>query len=182
MKLKKRKKSSRMKGKTTHGHGSRKKWKKSGHKGGVGMAGTGKKGDQKKTKIIKLYGSKYFGKQGITSRKTKKKKLKFINLRDLGKYKEKEINLVDYKILGDGEITKAVTITAKAFTKSAKSKIEKAGGKALSIKSKEQTKKPITSQNKSNKPEETQVKSIIPKKQEDEEKKAKAKETDNKPM
>ena len=35
------------------------------------------------------------------------------------------------KILGNGEITKAVTVTADVFSKSAKEKIEKAGGKAV---------------------------------------------------
>jgi ribosomal protein L18E len=79
----------------------------------------------------KLYGNKYFGKKGITSKRTAKKRTNTINLRGLNKYKEKEINLKDYKILGDGEITKAITITAKAFTKSAKQKIEKVGGKII---------------------------------------------------
>ncbi len=37
------------------------------------------------------------------------------------------------KILGTGEITKAVTISADQFSKTAKEKIEKAGGKALEI-------------------------------------------------
>ena len=35
------------------------------------------------------------------------------------------------KILGNGEITKAVTVTADVFSQSAKEKIEKAGGKAV---------------------------------------------------
>lgn len=35
------------------------------------------------------------------------------------------------KILGDGELTKAVTVTAHAFSKSAAEKIKKAGGKAV---------------------------------------------------
>ena len=33
------------------------------------------------------------------------------------------------KILGDGELTKTLTVTAHAFSQSAKEKIEKAGGK-----------------------------------------------------
>lgn len=37
------------------------------------------------------------------------------------------------KILGDGELTKALTVTAHAFSKSAKEKIEKAGGKAIEL-------------------------------------------------
>jgi len=35
------------------------------------------------------------------------------------------------KILGKGELTKAVTVTAHSFSKSAQEKIQKAGGKAL---------------------------------------------------
>lgn len=38
------------------------------------------------------------------------------------------------KVLGDGEITVALTVKAVAFTKQAKDKIEKAGGKAEVIK------------------------------------------------
>ncbi|MBQ3642505.1 50S ribosomal protein L15 [bacterium] len=34
------------------------------------------------------------------------------------------------RVLGDGELTKAVTVSARYFTASAKEKIEKAGGKA----------------------------------------------------
>jgi len=68
MKIKKRKKSLRMHGHGmgTHGGGARKKRKGSGHRGGKGMAGTGKRADHKKTLITKLYGNKYFGKQGVT--------------------------------------------------------------------------------------------------------------------
>lgn len=37
------------------------------------------------------------------------------------------------KILGDGELTKALTIKAHAFSRSAREKIEKAGGKAVEL-------------------------------------------------
>src|SRR4051812_5565581 len=37
------------------------------------------------------------------------------------------------KILGDGDLTKALTVTAHAFSKTAVAKIEKAGGKAVVI-------------------------------------------------
>jgi len=132
IKIKKTKKSKKLRGTTTYGHGARKKKKGKGHKGGKGMAGTGKRGDQKKTLITKLYGNKYFGKKGITSKKTKKKKNKIINLEDIEKkFEEKEINLMEYKVLGKGEIKGAVTVIAKAFTPSAKKKIETAGGKAV---------------------------------------------------
>ena len=85
MRTHKRKKSTRMHGRKmgTHGWGARKKHKKSGHKGGIGMAGSGKRADQKKTLVLKLYGNKYFGKQGITSKRTKKDKTNKINLSEI---------------------------------------------------------------------------------------------------
>ena len=42
-----------------------------------------------------------------------------------------KIDLV--KILGNGELTEAVTVHAHKFSKSAKNKIEKSGGKAITI-------------------------------------------------
>lgn len=39
--------------------------------------------------------------------------------------------LAGLRVLGDGELTKALTIKAKHFTATAKAKIEKAGGKAV---------------------------------------------------
>jgi len=134
-KTKKKKKAVRMRGPNSHGWGFRKKHKGRGHRGGTGMAGTGKRADHKKTLINKLYGNKYFGKRdrGITSLSLKKDRSKVINLRKINeKFKgQSEINLKDFKILGDGDIEKAITITAKAFTKTAKAKIEKAGGKII---------------------------------------------------
>ena len=37
------------------------------------------------------------------------------------------------KVLGDGELTKAITVHAHKFSKSAQEKIEKAGGKAILV-------------------------------------------------
>jgi len=145
MKLKKRKKSSRMhgRGSGSHGWGFRKKHKKSGHRGGKGMAGSGKRADQKKTLVIKLYGNKYFGKQGITSRKTERDKRKRINIDDIDlnveKYWKKsgdkwEINLPEYKILGgnkDYQIKNKLIIKAKEASKTARDKIKKSGGEII---------------------------------------------------
>ncbi len=142
MKTKKRKKASRMHGhgRGTHGWGERKKHKKSGHKGGVGMSGSGKRSDHKKTLIIKLHGHKYFGKQGVTSRKTQKDKRKRINLRDIesnlkkyGKKTEKgfEINLEDYKILSGSKeyiLKNKLIIKAREASKAALEKVKKSGG------------------------------------------------------
>jgi large subunit ribosomal protein L15 len=147
MKRKKRKKTSRMHGRKmgTHGHGARKKRKKSGHRGGVGMSGSGKRADHKKTLITKLYGHGYFGKKGITSKKTRKDKRKRINLGDiesnierhlkkgLAKKTDKgfEINLEDYKILGEGDVKNKLIIKAKEASKSALEKLKKTGGEII---------------------------------------------------
>lgn len=143
----KRKKSSRMHGRKmgTAGHGSRKQHRSSGNRGGRGMAGTGKRADHKKTLILKLYGHKYFGKQGITSRGTQKDKTNKINVRTIqtnlnnlvkkGIAKETskgfEINLEKYVILGDGEIKEKLIIKAMKASKSAIEKVKKAGGEII---------------------------------------------------
>ncbi|MBP6857401.1 MAG: 50S ribosomal protein L15P [Candidatus Diapherotrites archaeon ADurb.Bin253] len=138
----KRKKVSRMHGRKmgTHGWGARKKHKKSGHRGGTGMAGTGKRGDSKTTLITKLYGHDYFGKKGITSRKTKKDTRQRINLQQIEKNLEKygkktakgwEVNLKKYKILGEGEVKEKLIITAFAASESALKKVQKAGGQII---------------------------------------------------
>jgi len=128
---KKRQKVTRQHGRKmgTHGGGARKKRKKSGHKGGVGMAGTGKRSDQKKTLVLKKYGHGYFGKKGITSIGTQKRKDNKINLKDISeKYPEGNVDLSDYKILGTGEVKNKFVIKAKSASKSAIEKIKKAGG------------------------------------------------------
>jgi len=132
MKLKKKKKSRKLRGSRYHGK-AMKKHKGKGNRGGKGMAGTGKRADQKKTYIIK-YRYPYFGKKG-GKRERKKKKNKRINLDDIEKLIDgKEVEFKNYKILGRGEIKKPIIVKAKEFSKKAKEKIEKAGGKALVIK------------------------------------------------
>ena len=71
-----------------------------------------------------------------------------VNVVDLARCKEKELtqktliaaglikkSSVPVKILGSGKLEKAYTVKADAFSKSAKEKIEQAGGKALVISS-----------------------------------------------
>ena len=149
-KTKKRKKASRMhgRGQGTHGWGARKKHKKSGHRGGKGMAGTGKRADQKKTLMTKLYGHGYFGKQGITSKGTKRDKRQRINLekielkiesfikKGIAKKTTKgiEIDLQEYKILDSSKeyIPKnKLIIKAKEASKSAIEKVRKEGGEIV---------------------------------------------------
>jgi len=70
-----------------------------------------------------------------------------INLRDLEDLKGAAIGLTELraagvlranapllKVLGTGEITRAVTVSAHRFSDAAKAKIEKAGGKAILLK------------------------------------------------
>ena len=106
------------------------------------MEGTGKRADQKKTLILRK-GVEYFG----SKRKLLKKNKAFevINLGEINKNIEKyikqgrgkkttegiEIDLKKLKILGTGEIDKKIIIKARAASKSAVEKIEKAGGKII---------------------------------------------------
>lgn len=133
MKIKKRKKASRMRGSHTHGRGFKKKARGSGHRGGVGMAGSGKRGDQKKTLVLNLYGNDYFGKDRALRRKTYPK-LKSINLREIQqnlKKGEAQLDLKGFKILGEGEISSAIKIKASAASKSALEKVKKSGGEII---------------------------------------------------
>ena len=128
MRLKKRKKAGRLRGSHTHARGFKKKARGSGHRGGFGMAGTGR---HKKSLIINLYGNDYFGKDKALRRGTKRKRLKVINLYEIIQKEpslEKEINLVGYKILSGGDLNKKLMIKASAASKSAIDKIKKAGG------------------------------------------------------
>ena len=140
MKLKKKKKIVRMRGTRYHGWAA-KKHKGSGNRGGKGMAGTGKKAGQK-ISFVNKYFFPYFGKQGYTSRSTRRRKNNTVNLRDIqSKYKPGEVSLPGYKILSEGEIKDKFTIKAKSFSKQAREKIEKAGGKAIEL-GKEKESKP----------------------------------------
>lgn len=65
------------------------------------------------------------------------KKLDIINISDLEKSKEtifSEKNLGKVKILGNGELKKSVTVQGIPVSKSAREKIEKAGGKIITEK------------------------------------------------
>jgi len=141
MKLKKRRKSSRHRGTRLCGWAA-KKHKGKGSSGGKGMAGTSK---HKKTYVIRYLGE-YFGRRA--KKGEKKKGYKEINLgeieeniqsfikKGIAKKTEEgfEAELKDYKVLGDGKLKEKMVIKASAFTKSAKEKIEKSGGKAIEIK------------------------------------------------
>jgi len=131
VKTHKRTKNSRIRGARTVGWGFRQKHKGHGNKGGFGKAGTGKRADHKKQSAEQAVKGKYFGKQGDTSRGTKKVKYEKINLKDIkANFAGEKIDLSKYKILGTGDGFKA-TINAKSATKGAIAKMEKAGGKII---------------------------------------------------
>ena len=156
----KRKKSSRQHGRNmgTHGTGARKNKRESGHRGGFGMAGTGKRADHKKTLITKLYGNTYFGKRGITSKKTEKDKRLRIDLKDiinnLDKFGKKtakgwEIDLSKYKVLGKVEVKEKLIIKALEASKGAIESVKKSGGEIIlpQVKEKKVSKKVSTEDN-----------------------------------
>jgi large subunit ribosomal protein L15 len=142
----------------THGTGARKNKRESGNKGGKGMSGSGKRGDQKKTLITKLYGHGYFGKKGITSIGTKRDKRERINLEtiqnnleNLGKKTSKgwEISLPKAKILNSGiELKEKLIITALEASKGAIETVKKAGGDII-LPKKEEVKESETSETES---------------------------------
>lgn len=146
MVVNKRKKSSRMRGaKTTHGFGAKKKHRGSGNRGGFGMAGSGKRADQKKPTILQKYGSEYFGRHGFRLPVELRNNVKSINLQELQEKlnyyaheklvsKEGDSFVIDLsklgyqKLLGKGIVRFKMRITAPSFSENAKTKIEKAGG------------------------------------------------------
>ena len=129
MTVNRRKKNVKHRGHHTHGWGHKKKHRGAGNRGGRGMAGSGKRADQNKIRVIKKYGTKYFGRHGFKSKNTLK--LKSINLYEIDRLGKDTLDLTNYKILGTGNLTKKVKITANKFSKKALEKIKKAGGEAI---------------------------------------------------
>jgi large subunit ribosomal protein L15 len=127
------------------GWGSVKKHRGHGSKGGCGMAGTKK---QNKFWVMKNMPD-HLGKRGFKSLQQRSIKVsgRSIGLRDLERLagKEKELDLRKHgyaKVLGSGDIRKAIIVKADAFTEKAKEKIEKAGGKIISDEKKKPAKEP----------------------------------------
>ena len=121
-----RKKISRQRGSKTHGCGSKKKARGSGNRGGTGMAGTGKRAQQKKPTILKYFPD-YFGKHGFNS--IRRIESNVINIKDLPS--KEEVNLTDLgydKLLSQGTPKIKYKITVSSCSPKAKEKIEKAGG------------------------------------------------------
>ncbi|MCD4666369.1 50S ribosomal protein L15 [archaeon] len=146
MTISKRRKVTKYRGSKTHGGGAMKKRRGAGNRGGRGMAGSGKRADQKKPTILKEYGNKYFGKHGFKRPQKKLKKLKTINVGlleiKLDYFVKKELvkkegdnyiinlKLLGYdKLLGAGDIKNKYVINNALISKKAREKIENLGGK-----------------------------------------------------
>ena len=122
-----RKKNRGMRGKTTHGWGTKKKHRGSGSQGGHGFAGMHKY----KYSWVTSKQPDYFGKKGFVSLN---KKISVINVGEVNKMQGENIDLsaLGYdKLLSRGNISKAFTIKVSSYSARAKDKIEKAGGKII---------------------------------------------------
>lgn len=135
MVVRRRKKHSRFRGGRTY-HGSHKKWRGGGSRGGRGAAGMHK---HKWSYAVK-YEKEHFGKFGFTRPSAVLEKIKTINIDDLEKISAKENkNEIDatqlgyQKVLGRGKISKPLVVKAKQFSKSAIKKLEQSGGKAVVV-------------------------------------------------
>jgi len=142
MRVKRRKKNTRYRGSRMNRRGYKNRTKGSGNRGGYGMAGTGKRGDQRKTFVINLYGNNYFGKKRSTSKTHKVPSMsirtlmeKLSTLVKQGKAKETagkyEIKLEEYKIVGNEELKVKLVIHARAASESALASVKAAGGDIL---------------------------------------------------
>ncbi len=115
-------------GSRTHGKGQI----QPGGRGGKGYSGSKK---HRKSWILR-YEKDHIGKRKGFISKTSKS-VRAVNVRDLEKLagEKKEIVLADLgfdKVLGSGNLNKKLVVKANAFSRVAKEKIEKAGGKAVS--------------------------------------------------
>jgi large subunit ribosomal protein L15 len=144
MPARKQKKSKKYRGSKTHGKGSMKRRRGKGNKGGKGMSGSGKRADQKKPLILKLYGPSYFGKKGFYN--PTGKEIKIINIdyveqhidslvkagiasHEQGTYSLNLGKIGVQKLLGTGKPTRKYHITVAQVSESAKEKIEEKGGR-----------------------------------------------------
>ncbi len=147
MTVNRRKKNVRQRGNTTHGWGSMKKRRGAGNRGGRGMAGSGKRADQKKISILKQYGHSYFGNRGFFKHNKNvikavnvskiEEKLPFLLEKKLAKEDSKGgiiLNLKDWgfnKLIGSGKVTKKFIITVDSASERAVEKIKKVGGEVI---------------------------------------------------
>jgi len=146
MTVNRRKKNVKQRGSHTHGWGSKKKHRGAGNRGGRGLAGTGKRADQKNQWVIKYFGKDYLGKRGFVSKRTKINAITIDTIeKRLQKLIDKKIAVpekdgfaIDFtktkydKLLGTGRPTKKYNIKISYSTPKAREKIEKLGGSIVS--------------------------------------------------
>ena len=131
-----RKKVSRQRASHTHGWGSMKKHRGSGHKGGAGMSGTGKRADSKKPSIWKDVN--YFGRHGF---KSLRNEITAVNVSHIDQHiklfsdsQERGMDVVDLgkmgfgKLLGKGHATRKMLIKVKYASAKAIEAVKNAGG------------------------------------------------------
>ncbi|MCF7866539.1 uL15 family ribosomal protein [Candidatus Woesearchaeota archaeon] len=158
----KRKKVSRQRGSWTHGGGEKKKRRGAGHRGGRGNAGSGKKGDAKKTMFWK--DTEYFGKHGfvnvtadtdiaINISKLEEQIENFLKTKHASKSGDIiKINLHALgftKLLGAGTSKTKFDIAVNKASESAVKKIEALGGKVNIGSNKPKTEQKVQKETKS---------------------------------
>jgi large subunit ribosomal protein L15 len=129
----KERKTRKMRGSRTHGYG------RIGQHRDAGSKGQRKVGRHKHLwSYVVTHEPDYFGKKGFTSRQSLMRKENTINIAQLSELPleagvaQVDLTSMDYtKLLGTGKITKSLTITVAACSKTAAEKVEKAGGKIL---------------------------------------------------
>ncbi len=157
--LRKAKKSRKLRGTRYNGRGYNDRNRGAGCRGGRGNAGSGKRADQKKTRLInaKVHNGYKPRSYGFNSLKQRfHKDIKTINLVDLEKFFEyyvknnvfeKSGDLVKAdlrklgidKLLGSGRIEHKFEITVDYASEKAVKKVEEAGGKVILLKSSEES-------------------------------------------
>lgn len=140
----KKRKAVRMRGSKTHGWGAMKKHRGSGHQGGVGNAGSGKRGDAKKPTFLKE--KRVFGRHGFVV--PNKKRLEAVNIVDLERKREyllkrnmigeeKGYTIIDLKKLGYNKLLATgfpqtkFRITTEYASANAVKKVQDAGGEVV---------------------------------------------------
>jgi large subunit ribosomal protein L15 len=134
----KERKTRKMRGSRTHGYG------RIGQHRDAGSKGQRKVGRHKHLwSYVTTYEPDYFGKHGFTSPQSLKRKENVINVAKLDEIAvlstetekgKTHVNLTTMgytKLLGTGKITKPLTVTVPACSKTAEEKIKKAGGQVL---------------------------------------------------
>ena len=140
MVVRQKKKSKKLRGSKTHGWGFKKRHRGKGHQGGHGLkGGSGKRGQQRKTYWDALH-IKVLGRKSMRPNRNKTA-IKTINLSELvlnlDKFsiKSGDVYTIDLtklgytKLLSRGKVVCKLNIICSMFSKSAKEKIEAAGGK-----------------------------------------------------